>query len=231
MDAVIMAGGLGTRLRPLTYAIPKPLIPIGDKPILEILLGQFKRAGLERAFIAVGYKSELIRSYFGDGKRLGVDIRYVVEAEPLGTAGALNLMRDELTRPFLMINGDILTRLDFAALYREHVESGADMTAVAAQHEVQIAYGVIESNGARVERVVEKPTHRHPILAGIYALDPRALERLPAAGRCDVPDLIHAIIETGGTVRRHDLDAFWLDVGRMDDFEAALQAVESWEDV
>jgi NDP-sugar pyrophosphorylase family protein len=231
MNAVIMAGGLGTRLRPLTYAIPKPLIPIGDKPILEILLGQLQRAGFQRAIISTGYKAELIRSYFADGARLGIDIRYVVEQEPLGTAGALNLMRDQLDEPFIMVNGDILTRLDFAALLAGHAESGADMTAVAAQHQTQIPYGVIESNGSRVERVVEKPTHTHPILAGIYALSPSALDRLPESGRFDVPDLIHKVIETGGTVRRHEMEAFWLDVGRMDDFEAALEVVQSWGDL
>ncbi len=231
MDAVIMAGGLGTRLRPLTYAIPKPLIPIGDKPILEILLGQLKRAGLERAFVSTGYKSELIRSYFGDGSRFGVDIHYVVETEPLGTAGALALIRDQLTTPFVMLNGDILTRLDFAAFYQAHVAAGADMTAAAARHEVQIPYGVIQANGNTIERVVEKPTEAHSILAGIYALSPSALTHLPAAGRFDIPDLIRAILKSGGSVRRHEIDAFWLDVGKMDDFEAALKAVESWEDL
>ncbi len=124
-----MAGGLGTRLRPLTYAIPKPLLPIGERPILEILFRQLTRAGFTRAFVSTGYKGELIKSYFGDGKRLGIEVRYVDEKEPLGTAGALALLRRDLAeRPFLMVNGDILTRFDFGAFLTKHAASGAELT-------------------------------------------------------------------------------------------------------
>jgi NDP-sugar pyrophosphorylase family protein len=231
MDAVIMAGGFGKRLRPLTYAIPKPLIPIGDKPILEILLGQLKRAGLERAFIATGYRSELIQSYFGDGKRFGVTIEYVEESEPLGTAGALNLIRARLTDPFLMLNGDLLTRLAFDELYRTHVERGALLTAGAASYQIDIPYGVIESNGSAIDRVVEKPTESYLILAGIYALSPAALDHMPESGPCDTPDLIRSILAAGGQVDYYKIDAFWMDVGKMDDFEVARKVVETWEDI
>jgi NDP-sugar pyrophosphorylase family protein len=231
MKALLMAGGLGTRLRPLTYAIPKPLIPIGDRPILEILLRQLQRAGLTDAILSTGYKAELIRSYFGDGSRLGVGLSYVVEEEPLGTAGALRLVRDRLTEPFLMINGDILTRLDFGAFYREHVVSGALLTAAAARYETRIPYGVIRGDGAAIEEVEEKPVEVRHILAGIYAVSPAALDHLPDGTRVDMPDLIRAVRAAGGTVRRHDLDVFWLDVGAVADLEAANQAVASWPDV
>jgi NDP-mannose synthase len=231
MKALLMAGGLGTRLRPLTYAIPKPLLPIGDRPILEILLRQLQRGGLTEAVVSTGYKAELIRSYFGDGSRLGVRLSYVVEEEPLGTAGALRLVGDRMTEPFLMINGDILTRLDFGAFHRAHVAGGALLTAAAARYETRIPYGVIRSNGATIEDVEEKPVEARPILAGIYAVSPAALAHLPAGARVDMPDFIRAVRAAGGDVRRHDMDAFWLDVGAVSDLETAVQAVASWSDV
>lgn len=226
-----MAGGLGTRLRPLTYAIPKPLIPIGDKPILEILLGQLARSGLSQATLCTGYKGELIRSYFGDGSRLGVPIRYVHEPEPLGTAGALRLIEEAFTEPFLLINGDILTRLDFASFFSEHVRQGSELTAAVSEYRVRIPYGVVEENGSRILGVIEKPSETRSVLAGIYAVSPSALSCLPRAGRADMPDWIRALIAEGRHVRRHALDAFWMDVGGMEDFETALKAVQSWGDV
>jgi NDP-sugar pyrophosphorylase family protein len=231
MKALLMAGGLGTRLRPLTYAIPKPLLPIGDRPILEILLRQLQRAGLTEAVLSTGYKAELIKSYFGDGSRLGVCLSYVVEEEPLGTAGALRLVRDRLTEPFLMINGDILTRLDFGAFYRAHVAGGALLTAAAARYETRIPYGVIQGDGTTIEEVLEKPVEVRPILAGIYAVSPAALDHLPPGARVDMPDLIRAVRAAGGDVRRYDMDEFWLDVGAVSDLETAVQAVASWPDV
>lgn len=231
MKAILMAGGLGTRLRPLTYSIPKPLLPIGDRPILEILLRQLQRGGLTEAVLSTGYKAELIRSYFGDGRRLGIRISYVVEPEPLGTAGALRLVGERFDEPFLMVNGDILTRLDFAAFHREHVAGGALLTAAAARYETRIPYGVIRGNGADIEDVLEKPVETRPILAGIYAVSPAALAFLPAGARVDMPDFIRAVRAGGGAVRRHDIDAFWLDVGAMSDLETAIQAVASWSDV
>lgn len=227
-----MAGGLGTRLRPLTYAIPKPLLPIGDRPILEILLIQLGRAGCTRAFISTGYKGDLIKSYFGDGHRFGLGLRYVDEKEPLGTAGALCLIRDELTAPFVMLNGDILTRFDFGAFYRQHCESGADFTAAAVRHEIQIPYGVIRGNGAAIEAVVEKPVETRLVLGGIYAVSPPALAHLPAdVARVDVPELIGRIIGGGGRVMHQTIDAFWIDVAKLDDFERARQELATWDDL
>jgi NDP-sugar pyrophosphorylase family protein len=233
MDAVIMAGGLGTRLRPLTYAIPKPLLPIGDRPILEILLRQLVRAGFGRAFISTGYKGELIKSYFGDGRRLGIEIRYVEEQEPLGTAGALALLRPDLARaPFLMLNGDILTRFDFGAFVARHAASGADLTAAAVRYQVTIPYGVIRGNGTTIDAVDEKPTESYLVLGGIYALAPSVLDLLPATpGRVDVPELIQGIIARGGRVEQQAIDTFWIDVAKLDDFERARQEVETWDDV
>ncbi len=232
MHAVIMAGGLGTRLRPLTYAIPKPLLPIGDRPILEILLTQLARGGFRQVFISTGYKGDLIKSYFGDGHRFGLVLRYVEEKEPLGTAGALGLVRDELTQPFLMVNGDILTRFDFGAFIARHAESGAELTAAAVRHEITIPYGVIRSNGETIAEVVEKPTETRLVLGGIYAMSPPALRHLPPAGeRVDVPELIGRAIRGGGKVLYQPIDAFWMDVAKMDDFERARQELATWDDV
>jgi NDP-sugar pyrophosphorylase family protein len=233
MDAVIMAGGLGTRLRPLTYAIPKPLLPIGDRPILEILIRQLQRAGFSRAFISTGYKGELIKSYFGDGRRLGLELQYVDEKVPLGTAGALALLRTELSpAPFLMVNGDILTRFDFGAFLARHAQSGADLTAAAVRHQVTIPYGVIRGNGVTIDAVDEKPTESYLVLGGIYALAPSVLALLPAAPeRVDVPELIQRVIARGGRVERQAIETFWIDVAKLDDFERARQEVETWNDL
>lgn len=225
-----MAGGLGTRLRPLTDSIPKPLLPIGDRPILEILLGQLARAGVGRAFISTGYKGDLIKSYFGDGRRFGIAIHYLEEKEPLGTAGALSFVRGELTRPFLLVNGDILTRYDFRAFYDRHLASEADLTAAAVRYEITIPYGVIRGNGVAIEAVDEKPTETHSVLGGIYAVSPPALAHLPApGGRMDVPELIGRIIRGGGRVMHQKVDAFWIDVAKVEDLERAREAIATWD--
>ena len=227
-----MAGGLGTRLRPLTYAIPKPLLPIGDRPILEILLIQLARAGFARVHVSTGYKGELIKSYFGDGHRFGLALEYVEEREPLGTAGALGLIRKKLAAPFLMVNGDILTRFEFGGFLTRHAASGAEFTAAAVRHEITIPYGVIRGNGEAIDEVVEKPTETRLVLGGIYAASPAALAHLPpAGGRVDVPELIARIIAAGGRVRHEPIDAFWMDVAKMDDFERARAEVATWDDV
>jgi NDP-sugar pyrophosphorylase family protein len=231
MKAVIMAGGLGARLRPLTYAIPKPLLPVGDKPILEILLGLMKRAGLTNAIVSTGYRGELISSYFGNGERLGLQIDYVHEEEPLGTAGALRLVRDRFEEPFLVVNADILTRLDFAALLRFHNANAAMLTAGVVQHETEIPYGVVQGSGDQIHDILEKPVETRQILAGIYALSPAVFECLHDSGRMDMPQLIQAVRQRGGDVYRYEISEFWLDVGAMQDFEAAREAVESWGDV
>ena len=228
-----MAGGLGTRLRPLTYAIPKPLLPIGERPILEILFRQLKRAGFTRAFVSTGYKGELIKSYFGDGKRLGIEVRYVEEKEPLGTAGALALLRRDLAdRPFLMVNGDVLTRFDFGAFLSKHAASGAELTVAAVRHEVTIPYGVIRGNGVAIDSVIEKPTERYLVLAGIYALSPKVLAHVAEVpAKLDMPTLIQRIVESGGRVERETIEAFWIDVAKLDDFEQARAEVETWNDL
>jgi NDP-sugar pyrophosphorylase family protein len=228
MEAVVMAGGRGTRLRPLTYAIPKPLLPVGERPILEILLGQLKSCGFTKAYVSIGYKGDLIRSYVGDGSRLGLAVEYVDEREALGTAGALGLIKDRLTEPFLMVNGDILTKLDFARFYRAHVSEGAVMTVGCIEYTVQVPFGVIENKNGLVRGIVEKPSTSHLVAGGIYALSPGALAEIRAAERLDVPDLISKLVKKKGKVHAYKIEDPWLDVGKMSDYEKATQEVASW---
>lgn len=228
MDAVVMAGGKGTRLRPLTYAIPKPLLPVGERPILEILLSQLKRSGFDTAYISIGYKGDLIRSYVGDGSRMGLAVEYIEEREALGTAGALALVRDRLTQPFLMVNGDILTKLDFSRFYQYHLNEGAVMTVGGIEYSVQIPFGVIENDNGLVRGIREKPTESYLVAGGIYALSPDALAGIGSAERLDVPDLMSGLVRDGKKVLTYKITEPWLDVGKMSDYEKATQEVSSW---
>jgi len=228
MDAVVMAGGKGTRLRPLTYAIPKPLLPVGERPILEILLSQLKRSGFTKAYVSIGYKGDLIRSYFGNGSRLGLPVEYIEEKDALGTAGALGLVKDRLTRPFLMVNGDILTKLDFARFYEYHVSEGAVMTVGGIDYKVQIPFGVIENENGFVRGITEKPTASYLVAGGVYALSPEALEGVGGGRRLDLPDLMSGLVKDGKKVLTYKITEPWLDVGKMSDYERAMQEVASW---
>lgn len=226
-----MAGGKGTRLRPLTYAIPKPLLPVGEKPIIEILLGQLRRGGVRNAYVSIGYKGDLIRSYLGDGSRLGLAVEYVDEPEALGTAGALGLIKDRLTRPFLMVNGDILTKLDFSRFYEAHVSGGAVMTVGCVEYTVKIPFGVIENENGLVRGIAEKPEAAYLVAAGIYALSPEALAGVGGAAKLDVPDLMSGLVKSGKKVGAYHITEPWLDVGKMSDYEKASREVASWGDI
>lgn len=229
MIAVVMAGGLGSRMRPLTYTIPKPLLPIGEKPILEIILQKLKTAGFGKVFITTNYQSELVRSYFGRGARFGVELEYTEESEALGTAGPLFLLKGRIAEPFLVMNCDVLTKLDLGALYRFHLEKGADMTVAAACYDVQVPYGVLELDGDSVKGVVEKPRTSHLVLAGMYVLNPEILGmREPV--KTDVPDLIRALVAGGKRVAFYEVKEPWIDVGRMADYERATNEFRKWEE-
>jgi NDP-sugar pyrophosphorylase family protein len=228
MQAVILAGGLGTRLRPLTYAIPKPLVPIGNKPIVERLLDRLRIAGVRDAIMAVGYQGEMIEAYFREGSRVGLRLTYHSETTPLGTAGVLAALRARLTEPFLVLNGDILTGLDFADLYRFHVKADADATVAVREHQTQFPYGAVDLSEGRVERLREKPVIRQLINAGVYAFHPRLLQTMEPGARVDMPDLLAGPI-TAGRVAGYVFSDFWLDVGNLSDLERATAEVERWE--
>lgn len=220
----LIAGGLGTRLHPLTHACPKPLLKIGDKPILELILERFIEAGFHRFFISTHFMPEMINDYFGDGSRWGVTIRYVHEEQPLGTGGALGLLpHDEIDLPLFMMNGDLLTSLDFQSVLDFHDEQDAIATVCVREYEHRIPFGVMSYQGNRITAITEKPIQRSFINAGIYLLSPEFASSVTPGERIDMPDLISRHIEQGHPVNMFPIHEYWLDIGRMDDFKQAQQ--------
>jgi dTDP-glucose pyrophosphorylase len=221
MRAVVMAGGFGTRLRPLTEDLPKPMLPVGSRPLLELIVEQLQQAGIRQVNVATHYKSEMISEHFKDGRDFGVDIRYVKEDQPLGTAGALGLLEDS-DEPLLVINGDILTRVDFRAMLDFHREHKAELTLAVKQHEFRVPYGVVETDGAAVVTgITEKPIIRHFINAGIYLLNPAVCRLIPNGQAYDIPDLISQLLSEGRTVVSFPVREYWLDIGKTAHYDQA----------
>jgi NDP-mannose synthase len=227
--AVILAGGLGTRLRPYTTVLPKPLMPVGDRPILDVIIRQLSRQGFDRLTIVTGHLAELIEAFFGTGERHGIPIDYFREDEPLGTVGALSLI-DDLGDRFLVMNGDVLTDLSFAGLLDEHAAGGAAATIAAHKRAVRISLGVLGfDDGADRERLtgyVEKPTYHYEVSMGVYAFSRRVLDYIEPGQRLDFPDLVLRLIDAGETVRARRSSDYWLDIGRHDDYETAMEEFE-----
>lgn len=217
-----MAGGKGMRLRPFTTVLPKPLMPVGEVPILEIVLRQLERAGVTEAIISIGHLGSLIRSYLDHSaisKR--IKIRYQTEEEPLGTAGAVGLI-EGLDEPFIVMNGDILTTLDFADLYRDHIASGAELTVGVVKHEMRIELGVLDLDSAgRVVGYDEKPTKTYAASMGIYVYSPSVRDLIPSGQYLDAPTLVLGLIQAGRNVRGYVPDAIWLDLGNAGELERA----------
>lgn len=224
---VIMAGGSGKRLLPLTANTPKPMVKVGGKPIMEILVDQLVASGFHRFIFSVNYLADQIKDHFGDGSRWNAQFEYVHETKPLGTAGALGLIKRDLEGTFFVINGDIMTKVNFSALMDFHKAEKALATMCIKQHEVQIPYGVIELVDHKLERFVEKPVQRCFVNAGIYALEPSVLKRLPR-GRCDMPELLQRVrAHRAKSIACFPLQEYWLDVGRLQDHERASVEYES----
>jgi dTDP-glucose pyrophosphorylase len=218
---VVMAGGVGKRLLPLTAHTPKPLVKVGGKPIMEILIDQLVSSGFHRFIFSVNHLADQIKDHFGDGERWDARFEYVHESKPLGTAGALGLIKRDLGDTFFVVNGDIMTKVDFRALLNFHKKEKALATVCIKQHEVQIPYGVIELADNKMERFVEKPVQRYFVNAGIYALEPSALKALPK-GRCDMPELLRRVkARRAKSIACFPLQEYWLDVGRVSDHERA----------
>ncbi|MDD3828045.1 MAG: sugar phosphate nucleotidyltransferase [Anaerolineae bacterium] len=227
MKAVILAGGRGQRLAPYTTILPKPLMPIGDVPIVEVVVRQLKHAGFDDITLAVGYLAELLMAYFGDGEKFGVQIHYSREQSPLGTAGPLALVPG-LDEPFLVMNGDLLTTLDYGQLWQAHAAQGAIATLVTFQRDVQIDLGVIETGEeGQVRGYIEKPTYHYTVSTGIYVFEPAVLSFVPRGRRLDLPELVARLLAAGHRVATFPLHGYWLDIGRPDDYERALTEFEA----
>ncbi len=219
---VVMAGGQGVRLRPLTEDTPKPMLPVGDRPLLETILDQISQAGFRRVFMAVNYRAEVIEQHFGDGNAHGVEITYFHEQRQLGTGGALRLMDEHIDRPFLVINADLLTNVSLSSLMHFHNEEGNTVTVGVRKYCLQVPYGVVELDGTRVERLSEKPAFDFYVNAGLYAVDPAAVALLPAdQERFEMTDLIEATAASGKRVGGFPIREFWLDIGQLADYERA----------
>jgi len=218
---VLMAGGLGARLKPLTDDLPKPLIRVGGKPILETVLINFIKAGFGKFMIAVNYKADMISDYFGDGSAWGVEIEYLHEKERLGTAGALSLMERRPTRPFFVMNGDLLTTVNFEQMLNYHNQHKAFSTMCVREHAVHVPFGVVDFDEHRLLAIREKPTHKCFVNAGVYLLDPGIIDFITPGEPIDMPTLIERTMEKDKTSVVFPLREYWIDVGRLDDLQRA----------
>lgn len=218
----LMAGGFGKRLRPLTNSIPKPMLKIGNKPILERILDQFVSSGFHNFYISTHYKAEVVKQHFGDGSDWGITIQYVHETKPLGTAGALGLLpRDLIDLPVLMMNGDLLTKIDFHQLLNFHIEQGGDATMCVREYDFEVPYGVVTIEGTSIQSIVEKPVQRFFVNAGIYVLDQSLIKKIEGMAYLDMPNFLEDNIRKGCSVSVFPVHEYWIDIGRMDEYENA----------
>jgi dTDP-glucose pyrophosphorylase len=218
---VVMAGGLGSRLKELTAATPKPMLKVGERPLLETILRSYVDQGFRRFYLAVNYKAEVIESHFGDGRGLGVEIEYLRESKRMGTAGALSLLPRPPDVPLFVANGDLLAKLDYVEMLEEHIAAAAVATMAVREYEFQIPYGVVREEDGGIERIEEKPIHRSLVSAGIYVLSPEAVALIPADTCLDMPALFGAVIARKMRTRSYRVSGYWMDVGRMADYEKA----------
>ncbi|MFW5879265.1 MAG: sugar phosphate nucleotidyltransferase [bacterium] len=227
MKAVILAGGLGSRLKPFTEIIPKPLLPIGEKSVLEIQIDRLNQFGFDEIFLATNYKSQYIENYFGDGSRYGVKLKVSKEEKPLGTAGPLLLLKDELTEPFVVMNGDILSLIDFGKLYNFANNQESLLTISIKKEITPFAFGNIFFDGDRVTGIEEKPDIVMYILAGIYVMKPEIFKFFPKDEYFGMDILIKKMLHNHEPISKFDLKEYWLDIGRLNDYEKAQKDYET----
>jgi dTDP-glucose pyrophosphorylase len=223
---LLMAGGLGQRLRPLTEDMPKPLLPVGDRPLLEIIVDRFVSQGFRKFFISVNYRAEMVEAHFGDGLRFGAEIQYLRETEPLGTAGALGLIPERPSAPVIVMNGDLLTTINFTRLEEFHTRHQTDLTLCVRPYTYQIPYGVAEVRGHEVVSISEKPTHECFISGGIYVVSPEVYDMLHPARRMDMPELMSRLIAEKRRVTAFPVSEYWIDIGRIEDLERARAEID-----
>lgn len=226
IKAVILAGGLGTRLRPFTQIIPKPMLPVGDRSILEIQLDHLKKHNVTDITFAVNYKADLLQSYFGDGKRFGVQLSYSLEKKKLGTCGPILLLKDKLHEPFIVMNGDILSNIDLKKAYDFHCAKKALLTVISKEVTFPLSYGNIVTDGDIVVQIKEKPDVRVEIVAGIYIMSPDIFEYIPYNKHFGMDELMHVLIKRQVPIYRYKMEEYWLDIGKMEDYEKAQKDYE-----
>jgi NDP-sugar pyrophosphorylase family protein len=229
MRAIILAGGKGVRLAPVTEVIPKPLVPIGGRPIMEIVIRQLQHHGFSHITLAVGYMADLIRAYFGDGTKFGVKIDYSYESDPLGTAGPLALING-LDETFLVMNADVLTNINYKKLVHYHRALKGVATIAAYERETRIDLGVIIKNGdRRIIDYVEKPTTKHLVSMGVYVFEPQILQFINGQGYIDFPELVKLVLKAGHVINFYPFLGYWLDIGRHEDYAKAAAEFESYD--
>jgi len=226
MKAVILSGGLGSRLRPFTEIIPKPLLPIGERSVLEIQIERLKQFGFDEIYLATNYRSEYIENFFGDGSKFGVKLEISKEDKPLGTAGPLLLLRDQLTEPFLVMNGDILSLIKYDDFHNFSLKNNSLLTLAIKKEVTPFDFGNIFFKGDRVTGIQEKPDIVMYILAGIYIMKPEIFNYFPENEYFGMDSLILKMLEDNSPITKYDLNEYWLDIGRIDDFEEAQEFAE-----
>ena len=224
VQAVIMAGGLGSRLRPLTEDLPKPMLPVGGRPLMEVLLEQLHDSGIRRASVTTYYRPEKITEYFGNGEAVGVELTYINEQEPLGTGGALGLI-PQPSEPMLVINGDVLTQVNFRAFLAFHQENRSDMTVAVRRYEFEVPYGVVDCEGVRVRGLREKPRMDFFVNAGIYLLEPVVFQYIPKGKFFNMTDLIQRLLDVNRIVVGFPVREYWLDIGQHAEYAKAQEDV------
>jgi NDP-sugar pyrophosphorylase family protein len=225
VKAVLLVGGLGTRLRPLTFSIPKPLLPVGETPILQIIIEQLRESGIREIVLATGYQAQLIQAFCGDGSKFGVEVSYVHEEQPLGTAGPLALLRHRIRSSefFLLMNGDILTKMDYSSFVEVACRNDWDLTVGYTKHIYKSPFGVLKIDGDLITGIVEKPSQEYLVSAGIYCVKAAALAHVPDAQFFTAPDLIHALLGAGRKVGAHYIAECWIGLESISHFEEAVK--------
>jgi len=218
---VLMVGGLGTRLRPLTENVPKPMLKVGNKPILQTIVEKFSEYGYTDIIMCVNYKSNVIKEYFQDGKLFGVNIEYIFEEQRMGTAGALSLLNEKLNEPFFVMNGDLLTNVNFEHLHHFHISNNSSGTMCVREYDFQVPYGVVNIKDSKIISIEEKPTHEFFVSAGIYMLNPEVLQYIPANQFYDMPTLFEKLINENKNTISFPLREYWIDIGRIEEYKKA----------
>ena len=231
MKAVVLAGGRGTRLRPMTFSVPKPLLPIGEKPILEIILKNFKKFNITEIIISVGYQGELIKAFCGDGSKFGLSIEYVDEEKALGTAGPLSLIRDffDSGEEFILMNGDIFTQLDFTSMINYHNKDKYCMTIGYRTYEQKLPFGVLDLEGDKLCGIIEKPSTKFNVSAGIYILDESVIDLVADNSFFTIPELVNKLLVTKRNIGAYLIEEYWLGIENIDHFEEAIKELSKLE--